>query len=335
MVLVSVIIPNHDGSTTLGPCLAAALASRYPRFEVIVVDDGSQDDSLEVIRRFPCRLLRLPQRRGAAAARNAGTQLARGEILFFTDADCLLQPDSLARACQNLSALGPAAAVGGTYTPVPYDKSFFSRFQSAFIHYSETKHASDPDYLATHAFALRAETFRRHHGFDASVRPILEDVEISHRLRRAGCRLVLDPTLQVRHIFNFSCTHSLRNAFTKARYWTRYSLANHDLLVDSGTASHELKTNVAAHFASALLLLAGLLTGQGALLGILALVQAINLWFNRGLVAAFHATGGFGFTAAALLYYSLLYPMAVGAGAAVGAAEQWMRIAPLPRVAPP
>ncbi len=333
-MFVSVIVPNHNGSASLARCLTAALVSRHPRFEVIVVDDDSQDDSLEVIRRFPCRLMRLPRRVGAAAARNAGARHARGEILFFTDADCLLPPDALTRACENLDALGPKAALGGTYTPIPGDTLFFSRFQSVFIYYGETKHAAGPDYLATHALALRAQTFHRCHGFDENVRPILEDVEFSHRLRRARIHLVLDPALQVRHIFNYSLRRSLKNAFTKSRYWTRYSLANHDLFADSGTASHELKSNTAAYLASALLLLAGSLTGPYALLAGVALVQAANLWLNRGLLAAFHAGGGLCFAAAASAYYVLVYPVAVGLGTLVGAAEHWMRLAPQRRVAP-
>ena len=330
---VSVIVPNRNGGATLARCLAAAFASRHPRFEVIVVDDDSRDNSLDVIRRFPCRLIRLPQHGGAAAARNAGARHARGEILFFTDADCLLPPDALARACAGLAGLGPDAALGGTYTPVPADDSFFSRFQSVFIHYSETGHAVDPDYLATHALALHAQTFHRYHGFDANVRPILEDVEFSHRLRRGGVRLLLDPALQVRHIFNYSLWRSLKNAFTKARHWIRYSLANHDLLADSGTASHGLKINVAAYLASGLLLFAAWLTGHGALFAAAALVQAANLWLNRGLLAGFHAAGGPGFVAAASAYYALVYPVAVGFGAAVGAGEHWMRLAPVRRVA--
>ena len=331
---VSVIIPNRNGGATLARCLTAALASRHPRFEVTVVDDNSQDDSLEVIRRFPCRLIRLPRHSGAAAARNAGARHARGEILFFIDADCLLPPDALTRVCENLDMFGPKTALGGTYTPIPGDALFFSRFQSVFIHYGETKHAGDPDYLATHALALRAETFHRCHGFDENVRPILEDVEFSHRLRRAGVVLVLDPALQVRHIFNYSFRRSLKNAFTKSRYWTRYSLANHDLLADSGTASHELKINVTAYLASSLLLLAGLLTGQNTLLASVAVVQAANLWFNRGLLAAFRAAAGLGFAAAASAYYALAYPLAVGFGAVVGAAEHGLRLAPMRRVAP-
>ncbi|MEK7758380.1 MAG: glycosyltransferase family A protein, partial [Pseudomonadota bacterium] len=84
--LISVIIPNRNGATTIGKCLDAALASRHANFEVIVVDDSSDDNSISVIAHYPCKLLRLSKHGGAALARNLGAQHARGAILFFTDA---------------------------------------------------------------------------------------------------------------------------------------------------------------------------------------------------------------------------------------------------------
>ncbi len=93
---ISVIIPNRNGAATIGKCVMAALASRHHDFEVIVVDDGSEDNSAEVIKGLPCRLIRLAEHGGAAKARNTGARHSRGDVLFFTDADCLLQPDSLA-----------------------------------------------------------------------------------------------------------------------------------------------------------------------------------------------------------------------------------------------
>jgi len=72
---ISVIIPNRNGAATIGKCLAAALASRHDNFEVIVVDDGSEDDSGEVIKGFPCRLIRLAQH-GGAPARTGADQIS-------------------------------------------------------------------------------------------------------------------------------------------------------------------------------------------------------------------------------------------------------------------
>ncbi len=319
--LISVIIPNHNGSGTIGDCLKAVFASDHGDFEVIVVDDCSVDDSIDVIKRFPCKLVRLDQHSGAAKARNAGAWQSDGDILFFTDADCLLQHDTLTVASEAVALEGPNVIVGGTYTPVPHDNRFFSRFQSVFINYSETKQAANPDYLATHALAIDARTFRDNLGFAEGFLPILEDVEFSHRLRRAGYRLVLLPTIQVRHIFNYSLYRSLRNAIRKAMYWTLYSLRNRDLLHDSGTASTELKLNVAAYFASALLVFGYFSSGNSVPLLLAVPVLALNVIVSRGLLKACYRAGGLGFASAATLYYVLLYPLAVGIGAGIGAVK--------------
>jgi len=318
MNLVSVIIPNHNGGATIGSCLQAALASRYDNFEVIVVDDASQDDSISVIEKYPCQLVRLAQNGGAARARNMGAQHARGAILFFTDADCLLRRDALALAVATLASEGRAAIVGGTYTVSPYDRRFCSRFQSVFINYFETKHAPAADYIATHALAISADIFRKHHGFTAGSMPILEDVEFSHRLRRAGCRLVMNPAIQVQHIFDYSLLRSLRNAYVKSKYWTCYAIGNRDLLADSGTASLELKLDVCVCMLIGLLLLGYILSAKAALLAPIAMLLAFNLYVNRRLLLAFHRAEGLGFAVMATLYYLLLYPLAVGAGALAG-----------------
>lgn len=316
--LVSVIIPNRNGAATIGKCLAAAGASDHRNFEIIVVDDASEDNSIEAIEHYPCRLVRLHKHGGAARARNAGAKHSRGRILFFTDADCLLQPDTLALAARTLALEGSTALVGGTYTTQPYDQRFFSRFQSIFINYFETRHVPEADYIATHALAMDASVFRRNRGFAEDVRPILEDVEFSHRLRRAGCRLVMNPAIQVQHIFNYSLIRSLRNAFTKSLHWTGYAIANRDLLGDSGTASVGLKLNVLVFAGNLGLLCAFVLTGKMIFLACLALALAFDLFVNRGLLLAYHRAEGLGFALMAALYYLLLYPLAVGAGAGAG-----------------
>ena len=318
---ISVIIPNHNGGGTIGDCLEAVFASDHGDFEVIVVDDCSVDDSIDVIKRFPCKLVRLDRHSGAAKARNAGAWQSRGDILFFTDADCLLQHDTLTVVSESISLEDSNVVVGGTYTLVPHDNRFFSRFQSVFINYSETKQAANPDYLATHALAIHARTFRDNHGFAEDFLPILEDVEFSHRLRRAGYRLVLSPAIQVRHIFNYSLYRSLRNAIRKARYWTLYSLQHRDLFRDSGTASTELKLNVVAYLACALLVFGYFASGNSVPLVLATMALAINAWVSRGLLKAFYRAAGLGFASAAALYYVLLYPLAVGMGAATGAVK--------------
>ncbi|HET8538520.1 MAG TPA: glycosyltransferase [Anaeromyxobacter sp.] len=321
---VSIVIPNRNGAATIGACLRAALASRGGPFEVVVVDDASEDASVEIIRRFPCRLVRLDRRQGVSKARNAGARAASGELLLFVDADCLLAPDAVAAAraaCGDRRDL----VLGGTYTAAPADDDFFSFFQSVFIRHFETKGPA-PDYVAAHALLVDAETFRGHGGFveDAfiGVAASVEDVELSHRLRRGGCELAMCAALEVQHVFRFSLRRSLANAARKARYWTAYSLANGDLLADSGTASVELKANVALAAAQALLVALAAAAGSAWPAVAAATLLAADLHLNRALVAAWWRAGGPRFALLATLYYATLYAAAVGLGAAAGAA-QW------------
>ena len=318
---ISIIIPNYNGGRTLGTCLDSIFAISDEDREVIVVDDCSEDGSRDIVRMYPCRLVQMKQHAGASAARNAGALNGKGEVLFFIDADCVLQQDSLSIIRSCFKEYAPETVFGGTYSWAPYDPGFFNAFQSGFVHYFETKNAGAPDYLATHALAISAETFRKVGGFTEGFLPILEDVEFSHRLRRSGHRLVMIPGLQVRHIFNFSLGRSLKNAVRKTRYWIEYSMAHKDLFADSGTASREIKINGMVWLANAVLTLLLLLSGKQWLLTPILALWGAGIFVNRHLFGAFFRAGGAGFAVMAALYYSVVYPSAVWIGAFGGFAQ--------------
>jgi GT2 family glycosyltransferase len=311
---LSIIIPNYNGARTIGICLEALMTFRDDSCEIVVVDDCSHDGSVAVIEQYPCKLIRLAKHSGASAARNAGAFGSGGEVLFFIDNDCIITDATLSRVRKDLTEQPADVVVGGTYTTVPHDAGFFSSFQSAFINYFETKNASEPDYLATHALVIRAEAFKEIGGFKEDFLPILEDVEFSHRLARNGYRLVMDPDLQVRHIFHHSLVRSLRNAFNKTRYWIEYSLANRDLFADSGTASMEIKVNGAAWLVTVIVVVLYLTIGQRSLLAFLPFLWAANIFVNRHLYRAFLKAGGAWFALLAVCYYSFVYPVALWTG---------------------
>ena len=317
-VKVSIIIPNRNAEATIGECLKAAFASNYKDFEVIVVDDFSSDNSLELIKQFPCKCIQLTNHSGASIARNVGVQHSSGEILFFTDADCLLKEDNLTIAVETFLSAGSNVIVGGTYTIQPVDDTFFSRFQSIFIHYSESRNTENPDYLATHAMIISTLDFKKSGGFSENYLPILEDVEFSHRMRRKGYRLKLNSMIQVRHIFGYALKESMKNAFRKSMYWTIYSIKNKDLFKDSGTASTGLKLNTTFWLINILIINFSIMSGELQFLSVILFTTSINLTINRGLLSAFYNSGGISFLLRAAAYYVLLYPVAVGIGGITG-----------------
>ncbi len=319
--VISIIVPNYNGGRTIGKCLDSVFAFDDSAREVIVIDDRSEDGSSDIIRQYPCKLIQFEKHAGASAARNAGAFNSSGDILFFIDADCLLKENTLSIIRERFSGQPKDLIIGGTYTPVPFDPGFFSRFQSAFINYFETKKCDNPDYLATHALAIRAETFKRIGGFNEDFLPILEDVEFCHRLRRIGCRLIVEPELQVQHIFNHSFTRSLRNAIRKTQYWIVYSVENRDLLADSGTASREIKLTGASWLVTVLSASLACLFERRGLLILLPLLWSAVIIANRRLLLAFHKAGGALFALKSSGYYFLIYPAAVWTGAFRGLAH--------------
>ena len=131
---------------------------------------------------------------GAAHARNMGALHSRGSVLFFIDADCLVQRDTLARVEQAALLAGPDAVIGGTYTAHARVIRIFSAVSSP-----PSSAISRPNgrrlRIISRAmqWSSHAKTFRKSGGFPESFLPIIEDVHFSHNLRKAGYRLMMDP----------------------------------------------------------------------------------------------------------------------------------------------
>lgn len=103
--LVSIIIPCYNAAAFVGEAIESALSQEYRPKEVIVVDDGSSDDSVQSIKSFGERVRwKSTPNRGAPAARNEGLQLANGELVKFLDADDVLADDVLQRQVRQMKA---------------------------------------------------------------------------------------------------------------------------------------------------------------------------------------------------------------------------------------
>jgi glycosyltransferase involved in cell wall biosynthesis len=197
--VISVVIPAYNAAVTIGECLEALGNQTVPRdqFEVIVVDDGSDDETAGIAHARGARVLAVSHG-GPAAARNRGVEIARGEFVLFTDADCAPAPDWLERT---IAALQPGVAgVKGAY--LTRQRGLLPRYVQAEFEerYRRLAQADAIDFVDTYAAGYRRDALVESGGFDSGFSvPSVEDIELSFRLAQRGLRLVFAPDARVYH----------------------------------------------------------------------------------------------------------------------------------------
>ena len=221
MTAISVIVPVFNQAGRLGDCLDALLQQDVPAgsFEVIVVDNGSGDESMAVARQRPAVRLLAEPRRSAYAARNRGIRAARGSLIAFTDADCIPRPDWLSRLRERLVDAPEAMVVMGR--DIPTGPSSAIRLLGLYDHYKEIFALSSEDptvyYGHTNCMMARRELFDQLGFLDE--RPRGADVIfVQHVLRRHGTRAVqYVPAAVVRHMEVSSAPVYFKKAFIYGR----------------------------------------------------------------------------------------------------------------------
>src|SRR5438128_127479 len=165
----SVIVPVRNGGPVLGACLAALVGQEWApeQYEVIVVDDGSTDASAEIAQAAGARVISQANR-GRAAARNVGAFAARGEILLFTDADCVPAADWVRRMLEPF-ADPVVQGAKGIYTTEQTE--LIARFSQHEYEEKYRRMASLEriDFVDTYSAAYRRSLFVAAGGFDARI----------------------------------------------------------------------------------------------------------------------------------------------------------------------
>jgi len=249
---ISVVIPVFNGGHDLEKCLAAISASSQPILECILVDDASTDGVVEIAaERHGARVIRLDQQCGPAMARNHGVQAARGDIIFFTDADVLLHPDAIGKAASALQSDTELAAVFGCYDDQPANPSFISQYRNLFHHWVHQTGAEEASTFWTGCGAIRRGIFIELGGFNADFkRPSIEDIELGMRLHRSGYRICLLKDMLGKHLKQWKFWNMVRtDIFQRAIPWMM-------LVLRDGKVSNNLNLDYKSRVAT---LLAGLL----------------------------------------------------------------------------
>jgi GT2 family glycosyltransferase len=219
MIRYSVVIPAYNAGKTLPDTLIALRNQSVFQddYEVIVVDDGSTDETATVAQHFGVNCISQPNL-GPAAARNQGAREARGEIILFTDADCVPDQDWIRQMTlpfRNERTVG----VKGVYRT--HQAELAARFAQAEFEdrYDLLQKVAAIDMVDTYSAAFRKEIFINIGLFDESF-PFAnnEDTEFSYRLCATGYLLEFNPKALVYHWHQDSFAKYLRLKF-KRGYW--------------------------------------------------------------------------------------------------------------------
>jgi len=223
MLSVSVVVPVRNATRTLHHCLAALERLDPAPAEILLVDNGSTDGSFQLLRAFArdraaerAQVLEEP-RRGAAAARNAGIRVAKGEVLAFTDADCAPEPAWL-RHLTGPFVEPTVGAVAGRVVAAP-PASTLELFSALYTLQLPDRPAARRHWTPweggypTANFAVRRALAQELEGFDESVGIYGEDYDLCARLYARGVEILYVSGARVAHHHRTSLAGLLRQAF--------------------------------------------------------------------------------------------------------------------------
>lgn len=216
--MISVIIPVYNGEKTIGECLNSLIDQTKKPDEIIVIDDGSKDKTKNTVKTFENVILLEQEHKGPAVARNLGARNAKGDILLFTDSDCV--PDKnwleeMMKPFENEVIVG----VQGRYKTK--QKELIARFSQLEIEdrYERMKKRKHIDFIGSYSAGYRKNIFLKFGGFDQSF-PIAsgEDSALSFKLAEKNYKMIFNPNAIVYHKHPNTLEKYLKQKFWRS-YW--------------------------------------------------------------------------------------------------------------------
>jgi glycosyltransferase involved in cell wall biosynthesis len=232
-VKFSVVIPTYNRKATLRQTLAALSAQGYSDYELIVIDDGSTDGTRAMVAaEFPAACYKHQNNHGPAAARNVGIKAARGDIVAFTDDDCVAPTDWLARLADGYARYPNAAGVGG-YLEAPESvltRETLARYETFIartvygVNASEQFTGFSSPTGGTNNLSYRLSVLEQVHGFDETFRYAAgEDADLKWRICELGHQLLYTP-VKMTHMQDYSWARLRRQSYFRGRGRTQFEI---------------------------------------------------------------------------------------------------------------
>ncbi|MCC6139562.1 MAG: glycosyltransferase [Nitrospira sp.] len=223
VVTVAVIVPVYNGGERFRASLESIRRADPCPDEIIVIGDGDTDGSSQYAEAAGVTVYRFPQPGGPGRARNLGAMRATADLLFFVDADVTVPKNVIERSRDIFARHADVAAIIGSYDDQPGESNFLSQYRNLLHHYVHQNGREEASTFWGACGAIQREVFLAMGGFDERyLKPSIEDIELGYRLKRAGHRIRLCKSLQVKHWKRWTLASMLRaDFFQRAVPWTQ------------------------------------------------------------------------------------------------------------------
>lgn len=312
---ISAIMPVYNGQDfilkSLPPLIE--LMKKGEIDEVLVVDDTSTDNTCVLASEMGAKVMPSGGRLGPGAARNKASEIARGDILWFIDADVIVHNDAARHLRENFEDPG-IVAIFGSYDDKPPAQNFLSQYKNLVHHFYHHRGKREASTFWSGCGAVRKQAFLDAGGFDIEryTRPSIEDIELGYRLIRAGGKILLVPELQSTHLKVWRFVNLIHTeVFCRAIPWSKLMLQQTGIVNDLNVSSSE---RLRAVLAGLLLLTVFAATFRLIPWWPALIVLVLSLYSNWQLFILFYrrkgllfAIGGFAFHQLYYLYSSLAF----------------------------
>lgn len=222
--LISVIIITYNRCRELERCLNSLMAQKNSNFEIIVVDGGSTDCTIDLIKQYPIKFVRESKRSGISAARNLGISNSEGDIVVFLDDDAIAEKDWLESLVKPFEDEGIAGASGKV---IPITNTLFNREFAP--DYDQGPDIKETKYFIGCNMAFRKSAIIEVGLFDTKIKYGHDENELCSRLLNAGYRLIFTPYAVAHHDYvpSFSALMKKKFKMGKSRAYLEKKSGNH------------------------------------------------------------------------------------------------------------
>lgn len=217
MEKVSLYIPCFNASNTIEKTLNGVLQQTYPIDEIIIVDDGSSDNTIEITSKYNVRIIRHKENKGLASARNTGVLNSKNEYIASLDSDCIPDTDWLEKLMEDLSR-DTVAGTGGRLVEVNVN-TIADQWRAAHLAQNwGNKTVINPRYLYGNNILFKKNTLTEVGLYNPKYKTNSEDYDISRRLIDKGYTLIYNPKARVKHIRTDTISSAM-NTYCKYYYF--------------------------------------------------------------------------------------------------------------------